>query len=246
MIVAPAVDVRGGRCVQLVGGRPEDQPVSLPDPVGAAARWWQAGFRTLHVVDLDAALGRGDNLDVLTDLCRSWRGETQVGGGIRDADRAALLLDAGADRVIVGSRAVGEPEWLEHMSERWPGRVTVAADHREGVVLTRGWTETTALGVLDLFERLAPLPLAGVLCTDVGREGRMGGVDEETTRRWVAATEHPFWASGGVGGTADLERLQRAGAHGVVIGMALYTGAVEPAYVASRWGGRNRAKERNA
>ena len=106
MIAAPAVDVRAGRCVQLVGGRPEAEAVSLPDPVAVAERWWRAGFGTLHLIDLDAALGSGDNLALLKELLGATKAETQVGGGIRDDERADALIDAGADRIIVGTRAL--------------------------------------------------------------------------------------------------------------------------------------------
>ena len=232
----PAVDLRGGRCVQLVGGRPDDERVSLPDPVAVAGRWRSAGFRVLHVVDLDAALGLGDNLDIVTRIAREVPGELQVGGGVRDEDRVQALLDAGVDRVIVGTRAVDDPTWVKELADRHPGKIAVAADIRDGMVLRRGWTEASPLHVQAFLETLAPLPLAGVLCTDVGREGRLEGIDREEVTRVIEGSQHPVWISGGVTTEAELRFLAEKGAAGAVLGMALYTGALDPDRVSAAFG----------
>jgi phosphoribosylformimino-5-aminoimidazole carboxamide ribotide isomerase len=236
MIAAPAVDLRGGRCVQLVGGRPEDERISLPDPLAVARDWWEKGFRTLHVVDLDAALGQGDNHALVEALCSATPATVQVGGGIRDDDAAARVLSAGADRVIVGTRAVDDPRWLADLADRFPHRIMVAADIRDGIVLRRGWTEASTLGVLDFVAGLASLPLAGVLCTDVGREGKVQGIDLEGAVDVIRASPHPVWISGGVSSMQDLTNLNEAGAAGAVLGMALYTGALDVAAVAQEYG----------
>lgn len=228
MIVAPAVDVRGGRCVQLVGGDPEQEAVSLTDPVAAARRWRELGFNTLHLVDLDAALGAGDNQEVLTRVLRDVPGDAQVGGGVRTEADVAAWLDAGADRVVVGTRAVDDPEWATELASRYPGHVVIAADVREDRVLRRGWQETSGWTLADFMNRLAAAPIAGFLVTDVGREGRLVGLDGVWLARVVERSPHPVWASGGVGTTNDLTIAKQHGAHGVVVGMALYTGAIEP------------------
>jgi len=240
MIAIPAVDVRGGRCVQLVGGRPEDERVSLPDPVLVAKRWWDTGFRALHVVDLDAALGSGDNLPVLRDVLSATSARTQVGGGVRDDARVAALLSAGADRVVAGTRALEDPAWLAAIAERWPGRVVAAADTRDGFVVTRGWTERSSLSVEAFLERLDGLPLAGVLATDVGMEGRMQGVDRLAVLRTLHRSAHPVTIAGGVTTEDDLAWLEDAGAEGAVLGMALYMGTLDAERVAARWGGPTR------
>jgi len=240
----PAVDLKGGRCVQLVGGRPEDERISLPDPVAVARGWREQGFRVLHVVDLDAALGTkagtkgesGDNLDLVARIAREVPGELQVGGGVRDEARAEALIDVGVDRVIVGTRAVDDPEWLAALAERHPGRIAVAADIRDGVVLRRGWTEASQLRIQDFLHTLASLPLAGVLCTDVGREGRLEGIDREGVSEVLAESAHPVWISGGVTTVAELAFLAEQGAAGAVLGMALYTGALDAAEVARGYG----------
>lgn len=237
MIAAPAVDLRGGRCVQLVGGRPEEERVSLPDPVTAAKRWHDAGFATLHVVDLDAALGSGDNLDLVLEIVSATPATTQVGGGIRDDARAARLLDGGADRIVVGTRALDDREWLAALAGAYPGHVMVALDTRDGRILRRGWTEESPLELATYLPGLAALPLAGILSTDVGREGRLQGIDRDAAAAVVAASPHPVWASGGVTTTDELAWLDDVGAAGVVLGMALYTETLNPAEVAARWGG---------
>jgi phosphoribosylformimino-5-aminoimidazole carboxamide ribotide isomerase len=245
MIAAPAVDLRGGRCVQLVGGRPEEERVSLPDPVAQAERWYDRGFGTLHVVDLDAALGSGDNLDVVLDIVRATPAEKQVGGGIRDDARAAALLEAGADRIVVGTRALDDADWLAALAAAWPGRVMVALDTRNGRMLRKGWTEDTGVELADYLPGLASLELAGILTTDVGREGRLQGIDREAARSTIVLSPHPVWASGGVTTSDELEYLEEAGAAGAVLGMALYTETLDPDDVAARWGGgANTAKDR--
>lgn len=236
MIAAPAVDLKGGRCVQLVGGRPEDERVSLPDPVAVAVRWRDAGFGTLHVVDLDAALGSGDNLDLVLEIVAATDATTQVGGGIRDDARAARLLEGGVDRIVVGTRAVDDPEWLSALAAAHPGRVMVALDTRDGRILRKGWTETSQLDVARYLPGLADLPLAGILNTDVGREGRLQGIDREASGDVIAASPHPVWASGGVTTSDELAFLEEAGAAGAVLGMAIYTETLSPTEVAARWG----------
>ncbi|MSR22078.1 MAG: 1-(5-phosphoribosyl)-5-[(5-phosphoribosylamino)methylideneamino] imidazole-4-carboxamide isomerase [Gemmatimonadetes bacterium] len=237
MIAAPAVDLLDGRCVQLVGGQPDAERVSLPDPVGVARGWRDRGFRVLHVVDLDAALERGGNLDLVSRIARDAPGELQVGGGIRDTGRARALLEAGVDRIIVGTRAIDDPAWCGELAETFPRRVIVAADVRDGRVLRRGWTEETALDVGSFLETLAELPLAGVLWTDVGREGRAQGIDADRAAAVLAATEHPVWVSGGVTTMEELRLLREGGAAGAVLGMALYTGVLDVDLVAKEFGG---------
>ena len=246
MIAAPAVDLKGGRCVQLVGGRPEDERVSLPDPVSVARDWWERGFGTLHLVDLDAALGRGDHLDLLRELLAATPAETQVGGGIRDDARAEVLLEAGADRIVVGTRALDDPEWFAALVRRFPHRVMVAADTRDGQVLRKGWTEDSGRSVEEFLEGLAELPLAGVLATDVGQEGRLDGIQRDGVTATVAASAHPVWISGGVTTLEEMDWLADEGAHGAVLGMALYTDTIDAHELARRYGVRPGTPEPSA
>lgn len=237
MIAIPAVDLKGGRCVQLVGGRPEEERVSLPDPAAVARGWWEVGFAWLHLVDLDSALGSGDNLPTMAALVTATPARTQAGGGVRDDVRADALLAAGADRVIVGTRALSDPEWLRALAARHPGRVVAAADTRDAWVVAKGWTERSALTISDFLDRLEGIPLAAVLTTDVGMEGRMQGMNRESLARTLRWSSYPVIASGGVTTEDDLAWLADHGASGAVLGMALYTGTLDAARVAARWGG---------
>ncbi len=232
MIAWPAVDLKGGRVVQLVGGRPETERVSLPDPVDVARRWLDLGFRALHVVDLDAALGTGDNRPAIEAILAAVDAPVQVGGGIRDDEAVDFWLARGAERVIAGTRAVRDRAWLERVSTRQPGRVLVAADTRAGQVLVRGWTESAGLDLRAFVRDLAPLPLAGVLVTDVAREGGLGGADIALFRDIVAHASHPVLAAGGIASVEDLRRLADAGIAGAVLGMAIYAGDIDAGRVA--------------
>ena len=236
MIAYAAIDLRGGRVVQLVGGRPEAERVSLPDPAVVAGQWLGYGFAALHVVDLDAALGTGDNRAAIDVIIRAAAGvPVQVGGGIRRTAAAAALLQAGAARVVVGTRAVEDRPWLRRLAVRWPGRVVVAADVRGEEVVVRGWTAGAGVTAEQFLGGLGELPLAGVLVTDVAREGRMLGADTAVFQRLASISPHPLIASGGVAGETDLAQLAGSGVAGVVLGMALYTGALDAAAVARRY-----------
>ncbi len=236
MIAAPAVDLRGGRCVQLVGGVPGSEKISLPDPASVARGWWELGFRTLHLVDLDAALGSGDQQELLVEAAEGWTGTVQAGGGVRDSGKALALLNSGVDRIIVGTRAIDDPRWLAGLSQSAPGQVMVATDVRDGMVLRRGWTESSGRTVESLIEDLNPLPLAGILCTDVAKEGLMEGIDLSQAERLIQQSHHPVWISGGIHTLEELRALDAIGATGAVLGMALYTGTLDGKAVAEEFG----------
>lgn len=232
MIAYAAIDIRNGAAVQLVGGRVEDQRVTIPDPIGVARQWISAGFRALHVIDLDAALGSGDNRNLIAELIDAVAAPVQVGGGLRADEQADELLALGAHRVIVGTRALQDSRWLKRLVERHPHQVVAAADIRDGHVLTHGWTRTTPHSAEQWIETLAELPLAAVLVTDVSREGRMTGADTPLFQRLAGTTRHDLVAAGGIGNIADLRSLREAGVAGAVLGMALYTGEIDAAQAA--------------
>ena len=237
MIVIPAVDLREGKCVQLVGGRPEQEKVRLDNPAMVGLRWWELGFRQLHVVDLDAAMGTGDNNLQVGEVVAGTPASSQVGGGVRDDERADVIFATGAQRVVVGTKAVDDHTWLTRLAARYPGRVVVAADIRDGVVLRKGWTESSKLKVQTFLRGLEGLDLAAVLCTDVDREGRMEGIDLDEMRAVIDGAPHPVMVSGGVTSMADLEALANAGAYAAILGMALYTGRLDAQAVARTYGG---------
>ena len=236
MIAIPAVDLRDGACVQLVGGSFSQEKVRIENPVDVARSWEHYGFHRLHVVDLDAATGRGSNLPVVRSLLFDSGVPVQVGGGIRSSELVEELLEAGASSVIVGTRAIEEPEWIVELSARHPGEIIVACDVRERRVTTRGWAHTLPLDILDVLEELNSLPLAGLLVTAVHREGQMQGTDLPLMEDVAEASNFPVYASGGIATMQDLRALEHRGLAGVVIGMALYTGALDPVVVAGEFG----------
>ncbi len=226
MIVLPAIDLREGACVQLVGGDYAAERVRLPDPAAVLADWVDAGFREIHVIDLDAATCRGDNTTVIRDLLRS-PAMIQVGGGLDSRERIAAVLALGAQRVVVGTRAIEDQPWLSELAASYPGRVIVAADVRGREIVTRGWATQSGREVIGTVRELDDLPLGGILVTAVHLEGRLGGPDLDLVEAVVSVTRHPVQASGGIRNLADLRALARAGASRAVVGMAFYTGALD-------------------
>ncbi|MEP7382827.1 MAG: 1-(5-phosphoribosyl)-5-[(5-phosphoribosylamino)methylideneamino] imidazole-4-carboxamide isomerase [Gemmatimonadota bacterium] len=228
MIAIPALDLREGACVQLVGGEYAQERVRLDDPLAVAREWARHGFRRLHVVDLDAALSRGSNREVVRDLLREQLAEVQVGGGLRTEDAVRDMLDDGARYAIVGTRALEDMDWLAELAHDNPGEIIVAADVRERRITTQGWQHTLPRNILDVVDDLNALPLAALLVTAVHREGQLQGTDLPLMEDVVDAADFPVFAAGGVGSVGDLHALQDRGVAGVVIGMALYTGAIDP------------------
>ena len=197
--------------------------------MAVAQRWVSSGFEQLHIVDLDAALGTGNNRAIIGDIIRTVTVPVQVGGGVRTDEIADELFEAGAARVIVGTRAVREPEWLEQLAARYPERIVLAADVRERNVVIQGWTAGADTTIDALLARVAATPLAAVLVTDVGREGSLSGIDAPLFTDIISATSLPVFAAGGIGDSTDLQTLKQIGAAGAVLGMALYTGRIDPA-----------------
>lgn len=235
MIVIPAIDLREGACVQLVGGSFADERVRLQDPVAVARRWTDCGFRRLHVVDLEAATGSGDNASAVTAILDDTDALVQVGGGVRSSDRVDELTAAGAARVIVGTRAVEDPDWLADLAASHPGLLIAAADVRDRRVLTHGWRKSRSVQVLDFLADIEDLPLAGVLVTAVHREGQMIGPDLALMQELTDAVDLPIIASGGIASREDLCALEHRGVTAAVIGMALYTGALDPYAIAQEF-----------
>ena len=226
MQVIPAIDLREGKCVQLVGGSYADERVRLNDPVAVAKEWEESGFRRLHLVDLDAATGAGDNRALMAEIIEATTMTVQCGGGVRDFDAIEDLLCRGAAAVVIGTRALENRPWLEEAASRFRGELIVAADVKERQIVTRGWSRTLALNAADAVRQLTGLPLAAVLVTAVHREGLMEGPDLRLMRELMEATSLPLQASGGIGGARDLEDLDEMGIPFAVVGMALYTGAL--------------------
>lgn len=228
MIAIPALDLRGGACVQLAAGSYDQEIIRIPDPVGVAIAWRKYGFRHLHVVDLDSASDRGNNLPVIQAVLGATDAEVQIGGGIRSREAIEHTLVDGAQRVVIGTRALEDPDWLIEMSELFPGQIIVAADVRDRKILLHGWTRTQPRLVLDLVQELSGLSLAGVLVTAVHREAALRGTDLPLMEDVVEAADFPVFAGGGLGNLNHLRALADRGVAAAVIGIALYSGAIDP------------------
>jgi phosphoribosylformimino-5-aminoimidazole carboxamide ribotide isomerase len=235
MLAIPAIDLRDGHCVQLVGGDYNKEALRLDEPLRVAQRWVAAGFSRLHLVDLDAATGRGSNRELLREIITRSGVPAQVGGGVRDGEAVRGLLEDGADRIVIGTRGVEDPEWLTEQAERAPQRLVLAADVNGRKVVTRGWAKETARDVLDLIRELEHLPLAGLLVTAVHKEGKMQGTDLALMADVVDAAPWPVIASGGVSSMLDLRALEDRGVAAAVLGMALYTDALDARIVAEEF-----------
>lgn len=228
MIVIPAVDVLDHKVVQLVGGAPGSQQIVIPDIKATAMKWVKLGAPYLHLVDLDGAFGKGDNIEVFCDIIRTCGVPCEVGGGIRDEETIRRYVEAGADRVIVGTKAVTDLEWLKEMAHKFPGKLVVGMDMKGDKVVIKGWQEPCPYSLRYLFGIIGQIPVVGVLFTDVDVEGKKAGVGQETTRKFVTQCPKMVIASGGVTTYADAELLSKSGAIAAVVGMALYDGVIEP------------------
>ena len=223
MIVLPAVDIKGGRCVRLLQGRAEDSTQYYARPVEAALKWQAEGASALHVVDLDGALSESaENWPHVAEILQTLHIPVEVGGGLRERDAVERVLEAGAARAVVGTRAVTDPDWAAEVCGALPGRIVIAVDALEGEVTVRGWQEGAGVQVEDLARRLAAAGPAAFLYTDVSRDGMLTRPHLDGVRALLAATDVPVIASGGVAELEDIRRLGECGADAVIVGKALY------------------------
>jgi len=224
--VIPAVDIQRGRAVRLYEGDPARETVYYPSPVEAALHWVGLGASWLHVVDLDAALGRGTNRALVLELAAAVDAAVEIGGGVRSVDAAQAWLER-LDRVILGTVAIREPEVVDSLiADFGPERVAVSIDARGGRVAVHGWSEVTDIDAAELAGRVAEQGVRHLIYTDIDRDGTLRGVDAEPVRRMRAAFPHRLVAGGGVGNDADLELYERLGLDGAIVGRALYEGTI--------------------
>ena len=228
MEVIPAIDLRGGRCVRLHQGDFRRETVFSDDPLSMALRWQEEGGPRLHVVDLDgAATGVPRHLDLIAEIVAALSIPVQVGGGIRTAGTARAWLEAGVDRVVIGTAAVRDPRMVEEVSRSHGSeRVVVSVDARDGMVALQGWTESSGVSVLELSRSMADLGVERLLYTDIARDGMLSGPDVDTNAALVRDTGMAILASGGVSSLEDVRQLAATGVEGVIVGRALYAGTL--------------------
>ncbi len=235
MIAIPAVDLRDGTCVQLAAGSQGEEVLRIPDVLGVEAAWRQYGFRHLHVSDLDATTGRGNNGDLIRAILDRTEADIQVGGGIATREAIQELLDIGAERVVIGNRALEDPEWIADMSSLFPGSITVAADLRRRNVLAQGWARARTLPALDLVEELNRLELGGLILGVSSHEDLTSSAHLSLMEDVVEAASFPVIAAGPFENLNDLRAMADRGVGRAIIGMALYTGAMDPRTVAEEF-----------
>lgn len=231
MLVIPAIDLKDGQCVRLRQGRMDEATVFSDDPPAMAAHWVAQGARRLHLVDLDGAFaGAPVNGEAVRAIARAHPHlPVQIGGGIRSAETIEAYLQAGVRYVIIGTRAVREPEFVARMCRQFPDRIIVGIDARAGLVAADGWAEVTAVRAVDLARRFAADGVSAIVYTDIERDGMLGGVNLEATLA-VAAAGIPVIASGGVTDLADIRALKAVAARGIlgaITGRALYEGTLD-------------------
>jgi phosphoribosylformimino-5-aminoimidazole carboxamide ribotide isomerase len=224
MIVMPAVDILDHNVVQLVGGVRGTEQLVMPNPADVARDWVAKGAPMLHVVDLDGAFAKGNNIQVIRRIITESDVPVEVGGGIRSIEVAEYLLDAGAKQVVVGTKAIKEPDWLCRLAERNPKRIVLALDVKGGMITVKGWQESAGISHEEMFRRIEDIPLAAVLHTDVDVEGKVQGINVDEVESFVSGCPHEVIASGGITGMNDLAELERIGIRSAVVGLALYTG----------------------
>lgn len=228
MEVIPAIDLREGAAVQLVGGDLKQEKFRVADPVQQARDFVARGARWIHVVDLDRALGQGSNFKVITEIVEAVpQARVQAGGGIRFTEDIDALLLAGVARVVIGTRAVTDDKWFAHVCDRYADRVVAAVDVQQDEILIKGWQESSGKKILDWAQKADTLGVGGFLYTDVSKEGRLQGANIQGVEVLVKHVKRPVIASGGVRDIRDLTRLAEAGAWGAVVGMAAYNGQLD-------------------
>jgi phosphoribosylformimino-5-aminoimidazole carboxamide ribotide isomerase len=227
MRIIPAVDVSGGKCVRLVRGRLAEIKVYYDDPLTAAKRWVDLGAEMLHVIDLDAALGVGTNSIVLKKLISSVGIPVEVGGGIRTMEIADSYLRSGAERVIFGTAALEMKLVKEGLRAFGPRRVMAAVDHLAGRVAVKGWRDMTAIDALALSQRLEGEGVRQIMMTAIDRDGTMKGPNLEYSMKAVEALSSAIFLAGGFSSLDDITRLRGTKVAGVILGKALYEGAID-------------------
>jgi phosphoribosylformimino-5-aminoimidazole carboxamide ribotide isomerase len=231
MEVIPAIDLLQGQCVRLYQGDYSQSEVFGEDPVIMAQKWADLGATRLHLVDLDGAKqGESVNLGVIAKIVKALPIPVQVGGGLRDRKGVAQFLELGVDRAILGTVAVEKPELVQQLAQEFPQQIIVGIDARQGKVATRGWLETSTIESTDLAQQMEKFGVAGIIYTDIQRDGTLIGPNIEALRELTNYVNIPVIASGGVSSLTDLLSLlalEALGVTGVIVGKALYTGNID-------------------
>jgi phosphoribosylformimino-5-aminoimidazole carboxamide ribotide isomerase len=228
VIIYPAIDLRAGRCVRLRQGDFQQETIYGSDPGEMAASWQAQGAQALHLVDLDGAKsGKPVNLEALRSIRKSVTIPLQLGGGLRSEADLVTIFELGIERAILGSRACQDRDWLKQMAIRYPQRILLGLDAKGGYLATEGWLEVSKITTIEFAQSVSTFPLAGIIYTDIAKDGMMAGPDWEGLAALQQATPLPIIASGGVTTADDVRRLRTMKLHGCIIGRALYEKTID-------------------
>jgi phosphoribosylformimino-5-aminoimidazole carboxamide ribotide isomerase len=232
MLLIPAIDLKDGKCVRLRQGKMDDETIFSDDPVAMAARWVEAGARRLHLVDLNGAFeGKPVNGDVVHAIAEAFpEVPIQIGGGIRDEETVQSYLDAGVQYVIIGTKAVNAPHFVNDLCLEFPGHIIVGLDAKEGKVAIDGWSKLSKHDVIDMAKHFEEDGVSSIIYTDIGRDGMMSGVNVEATVKLAEAVNIPIIASGGITNLDDVRALcavAEEGIAGAITGRAIYEGSLD-------------------
>ncbi len=228
MIIIPAIDIKAGKCVRLLQGKMDKEIVYSDKPEDMAKKWSDAGAKVLHVVDLDGATSKKpENLDTVKKIVNSVDIPLRLGGGIRNMKTADMLFDIGIDKIVIGTEAVRNPDFVEKACAKYPEKIIVGIDAKDGMASIEGWEETTSVSAVDLAKKFENCGVAAINFTDIARDGMQRGVNIEATRIIAESVSIPIIASGGVSGIEDIKKLLEIRVAGVITGKALYTGALD-------------------
>ncbi len=232
MLLIPAIDIKEGKCVRLRQGRMDDSTVFSDSPVDMADKWVELGARRIHLVDLDGAFaGKPANADVINEIVeRHPNVPVQIGGGIRDEKTIQAYLDAGVQYVIIGTRAVNEPEFIKDIAKEFAGHIIVGLDAKDGKVAVDGWAKLSKHNIIDLAQHFEEDGVNAIIYTDISKDGMMEGVNLEATQKLAESIRIPVIASGGVTNVDDLRDLttiESSGVEGVITGRAIYEGTLD-------------------
>lgn len=231
MLIIPAVDIKGGRCVRLLQGREDSETIFSDDPSAMAAKWEAEGAELLHVIDLDGAFRkRPQNVEAIKRILDRVHLPVQLGGGIRDMETISMFLEMGVSRVILGTEAIRTPSFVEQASKAFPGQIVVGIDARNGMVAIEGWTQTTEQRTIEVARSFDRHGLAAIIFTDIHKDGMQTGPNIQETKRLAEAVSTPIIASGGVSDINHIKAIAGLESHGVIgiiTGRALYAGTLE-------------------
>lgn len=229
MIVIPAIDLKDGKCVRLLQGKKEEVTVYSDDPASMAKHWVDLGAKLLHVVDLDGAFtGEQKNYEKIREIRKSIHIPIELGGGIRNIERIGQLINLGVDRIIIGTSAAKDPDMVKDACEKYPGKVLVGIDAKDGKVAVKGWVEVTELDAIKFAKKMESAGASGIIYTDISRDGMLTGPNIDAMAKMVKAVNIPVIASGGVSNLEDIRSLMTIeNLWGAITGKALYTGALD-------------------